>query len=189
MMSLKPPSIALVIYCILHTLGCSSQPIAQDPVSLVQVDEYKLGQGDKITIQVFDEPDLSIESVVGADGIINYSYLGDVMVGGRTVDEVEYTISTLLENGFLVNPSVNVTVTEFRPFFINGEVRRPGSYSYQPGLTLDKAIALAGGLTDRASLRKMYILRGDRDNKNQVNVKLSSQVAPGDSITIEEGFF
>lgn len=188
-MSLRTPAIACAICFIMQISGCASAPVIPAPTPTLQVDDYKLGQGDKITIQVFDEPDLSIESVVGANGIISYSYLGDIVVGGKSVDEVETTISSLLENGYLVNPSVNVTVTQFRPFFINGEVRNPGSYSYQPGLTLDKAIALAGGLTDRASLRKMYIVRGGKNDRKQVTVKMSSQVAPGDSITIEEGFF
>lgn len=153
------------------------------------IDEYKLGQGDQIAIQVFDEPDLSIDATVGASGIINYSYLGNVRVGGKTSDEIEDTISALLENGYLVNPSVNVTVTQFRAFFINGEVRNPGSYSYQPGLTLDKAIALAGGLTDRASPRKMYVVRGESEDASPSKIDLGSAISPGDIISIEEGFF
>lgn len=169
--------------------SCATPQLPDEPLDAVQVDDYKLGRGDKINIQVFDEPDLSIDATIGASGVINYSYLGNVLVGGKTADEVEETISALLENGYLVNPSVNVTVTEFRAFFINGEVRRPGSYPYQPGLTMDKAIALAGGLTDRASQRKMYIVRGESNNLKPVRVELSSQIAPGDIISIEQGFF
>jgi len=155
----------------------------------LRVDEYKLGRGDQISIQVFDEPDLSIAATVGASGIISYSYLGDVRVSGKTVDEVEDTISELLENGYLVNPSVNVTVTQFRSFFINGEVRSPGSYAYQPGLTLDKAIALAGGLTDRASARKMFVVRGESDDSSPAKINLGDSIYPGDIVSIEEGFF
>lgn len=180
---------ALCLLLIVGTTSCATVAPPEEVLEPVQVDDYKLGRGDKISIQVFDEPDLSIGATVGASGVINYSYLGDVVVGGKTADEVEDTISKLLENGFLVNPSVNVTVTEFRAFFINGEVRQPGSYPYQPGLTLDKAIALAGGLTDRASTRKMFVVRGERSNKKSVNVRFSSQIAPGDIISIEEGFF
>ena len=113
---------------------------------VTSIDSYRLGQGDRIAIQVFDEPDLTMEATVGASGIINYSYLGDLQVAGRTPVELERTIADTLREGYLVNPSVNVSVVGFRSFFINGEVRSPGSYPYQPGLTLNKAIALAGGL-------------------------------------------
>ena len=151
---------------------------------------YVLGQGDIIGIQVFDEPDLTLEARVGSSGVINYSYLGDLQVAGRTPLEIERTVSRLLRDGYLVNPAVNVTVVEYRPFFINGEVRSPGGYPYQPGLTLDRAIALAGGVTDRASLRKMFVLKsaGDADEVRE-RVGMSYRVAPGDVISINEGFF
>ena len=150
---------------------------------------YLLGQGDKISIQVFDEPDLTMTAQVGASGVINYSYLGDIEVAGKTPQQLEKDIIALLQDGYLVNPSVNVAITEFRPFFINGEVRSPGGYAYQPGLTLDKAIALAGGLTDRASQRKMYIVKAKSGNQKSERARMQTKIAPGDIITIKEGFF
>lgn len=162
-----------------------SEPVASVPVD---PDSYKMGQGDEIAIQVFDEPDLTLSTVVGASGSINYSYLGDIKVAGRSPVELEQRIATLLKDGYLVNPSVNVRVVQYRPFFINGEIRNPGSYSYQPGLTLERAISLAGGLTDRASTRKMYVTRAENDAK-EAKVSLSFRIHPGDTITIKEGFF
>jgi len=156
--------------------------LATDP------DSYRLGQGDRISIQVFDEPDLTMESRVGGSGIINYSYLGNLVVADKTPQQLEEEISSLLQDGYLVNPSVNVTVLEYRPFFINGEVRSPGGYPYQPGLTLDKAIALAGGLTDRASTSKMYV-SGAGDGAKEQRATLSTRLAPGDVVSIKEGFF
>lgn len=153
------------------------------------VDAYVLGQGDQISIQVFDEPDLSIKSTVGASGVINYSYLGDLQVAGKTPFDLEQHIAKLLSNGFLVNPSVNVSVEQFRPFFIGGEVRSPGSFPYQPGLTLDKAIALAGGFTERASTRRIFIVRSGDSPSNLQKTTLDALVGPGDTITIKEGFF
>ena len=129
-----------------------------------------------------------MESLIGASGIINYSYLGDLQVAGKSSQQVESQITQLLQDGYLVNPSVNVSVLGYRPFFINGEVRSPGSYPYQPGLTLDKAIALAGGLTDRASTRKMFILKGINSDKEQ-RASMQTKIAPGDIISIKEGFF
>ena len=158
-----------------------------DPVLVsVSTDNYELGEGDQIAIQVFDEPDLTMDARVGASGAINYSYLGDVKVAGKTAVQLEQHITGLLRNGYLVNPSVNVTVSQYRPFFIGGEVRSPGSYPYQPGLTLNKAIALAGGLTDRASSRRMFIAKPTGE---EFRASPSQDVAPGDIISIREGFF
>jgi polysaccharide export outer membrane protein len=150
---------------------------------------YILDTGDKIYIQVFDEQDLTMETRVGSSGVINYSFLGQLQVSGRTSTEMEGEITTLLKDGYLVNPSVNVTVVEYRPFYINGEVKRPGGYPYQPGLTLEKAVAIAGGLTDRASKRKMYLQQGKDQDSKKGKVRMDSRVSPGDIITIEEGFF
>ena len=150
---------------------------------------YTLGQGDEISIQVFDEPDLTLSTIVGTGGSINYSYLGDVRVAGKSPVELERHIAGLLRDGYLVNPSVNVTVLQYRPFFINGEVRSPGSYAYQPGLTLERAIALAGGLTDRASTRKMFVTKANGGGDDEVRVPMNFRIQPGDTITINEGFF
>lgn len=155
----------------------------------ITTDNYILDQGDRISILVFDEPDLTIGATVSASGVINYSYLGDLQVAGKTPFELEQHIAQLLQDGYLVNPSVNVSVERFRPFFIGGEVRSPGSYPYQPGLTLDKAIALAGGLTDRASSRRMFIVKSGASVTDQKRVSLGDAVGPGDTVTIREGFF
>lgn len=151
--------------------------------------EYRLDEGDVIGIQVFDEPDLTLQATVSSRGGINYSYLGDLRVSGKTPGELEKHITDLLRDGYLVNPSVNVSIVEFRPFFIGGEVRSPGSYPYQPGLTLDKAIALAGGLTDRASPRQMFLVTAGQRSNNSRKVSLDTRISPGDTITIKEGFF
>ena len=170
-------------------VGASSDAPIGAEASSADSEIYRLGQGDAIAIQVFDEPDLTLETAVGASGAINYSYLGDVKVAGKSPAELETHITSLLQNGYLVNPSVNVTVTQYRPFFINGEVRSPGGYPYQPGLTLDRAIALAGGLTDRASTRKMYVTKENSSSSEEKRVSLGFKVQPGDTISIREGFF
>ena len=169
--------------------GGEDEPVATAGEPATDPSGYVLGQGDVIGIQVFDEPDLTLQARVGSSGVINYSYLGDMQVAGRTPLELERVISKQLRDGYLVNPSVNVTVVEYRPFFINGEVRSPGSYPYQPGLTLDKAISLAGGATDRASTRKMYVIKAARGEDERQRVDMNYRVAPGDVISINEGFF
>lgn len=160
--------------------------VAEPRLVTVSTGSYQLGEGDEIAIQVFDEPDLTMDARVGASGSINYSYLGDITVAGKTTVQLEQHITGLLRDGYLVSPSVNVSVREYRPFYISGEVRQPGSYPYQPGLTLNKAIALAGGLTDRASSRRIFISKPDGD---EFRAGPSQAVAPGDTISIREGFF
>jgi len=163
--------------------------VSDSSANLADPNAYVLGNGDEISILVFDESDLSMDAAIGDSGEINYSYLGALTVAGKTPVQLEREITTALRDGYLVNPSVNVTITQYRPFFINGEVRSPGSYSYQPGLTLDKAIALAGGLTDRASSRRMYVVRAKNADQDKKRIRLTSQVGPGDVIEINEGFF
>ena len=162
---------------------------SESAVIPVTAGSYILNEGDRIGIQVFDEADLTMDATVSASGIINYSYLGDLRVAGKTARQLEQDITDLLRNGYLVNPSVNVSIVEFRPFFIGGEVRSPGSYPYQPGLNLEKAIALAGGLTDRGSTRRMFIVKAGNSTDQQKKVALGATVGPGDIISIREGFF
>jgi len=163
---------------------------AEDPkLNLDDPDAYVLGNGDVISILVFDEQDLTMDAQIGDSGEINYSYLGALKVSGKTPVQLEREITSALQDGYLVNPSVNVSIKQYRPFFISGEVRSPGSYSFQPGLTLDKAIALAGGLTDRASNRRMYVIRAGSNDQDKKRIKLSAPVGPGDVIEINEGFF
>ncbi len=151
--------------------------------------QYVLGTGDRISIQVFDEPDLTMDALVSETGVINFSYVGILEVAGKTPQQIEEQITAVLAEGYLINPSVNVSIKNYRPFFINGEVRSPGGYPYQPGLTVNRAIALAGGLTDRASKRKMYLVHGSTETGKRQKVGMSTVVAPGDIITINEGFF
>lgn len=152
-------------------------------------ESYILDSGDRISIQVFDEQDLTMEALVDSNGVINYSFLGTLEVSGRTTEQIEQKITELLENGYLVKPSVNVTVTGYRLFYISGEVNKPGGYPYVPGLNLEQALAMAGGLTDRASKRKMYLVKGGSSDNNRKRVNLNTSIDPGDTITIEEGFF
>ena len=154
-----------------------------------QNSQYILEAGDQIYIQVFDEPDLTMQATVGQSGAINYSYLGTIQVAGQTPEQLTDSITEKLRDGYLKNPSVNITVQKYRSFFVDGEVNRPGSYGYEPGLTLAKAVSLAGGMTDRASRRKIFLTREIDGEKKSYRVDMSQTVEPGDIITIREGFF
>jgi len=151
--------------------------------------KYKLGSGDRIEISVFDETELSIVTLLSDTGIINYPFLGELKLTGLTVKEVETLITKGLRGPYLVNPSVQISVVEYRPFFIHGEVNNPGGYPYQPGLNVSKAVALAGGFTDRASKNNIYIIRASNKKEAKEKVSSSDPIYPGDIIDITESFF
>ena len=115
--------------------------------------------------------------------------LGEIQVRGKTVGELEKFLTDGLRGRYLVNPRVAVTIDEYRPFFINGQVGNNGSFPYQPGLTVRKAVSIAGGFKERASLSKIFIVRDGDTTNTPVKVDLNAPVYPGDIITVEESFF
>ena len=149
---------------------------------------YILGAGDKIEIKVFGQPDLNVTSLLGNSGEINYPFLGKVKLVGLSVSQVEQTIISGLQPDYLVNPNVYAQVVEYRPFYIHGEVKKPGGYPYQPAMTVNQAIALAGGLTERASVDKIFIFK-EQTKQQQQKGSLNSQIAAGDTIKIEQRLF
>ncbi len=157
-------------------------------VSAAEANQYILGPGDKIEIKVFGQDDLSIITLLGNSGKINYPFLGELKIVGLTVKQVEGIIKKGLKGPYLVNPNVYTNVLEYRPFYIHGEVNNPGGYPYQPGLTVNQAVALAGGLTERASENKIFLYKEDNKNK-RINASLSSQINAGDTITIDQSIF
>jgi protein involved in polysaccharide export with SLBB domain len=163
-------------------------PLPKDVASLLS--NYKLAAGDVITIRVFGEDDLSREKIRLSDaGTIPYPVLGEVQALGLTIGEIEKSITAGLTGRYLVNPRVSITIEEYRPFYINGMVERPGGYPFQPGLTVLKASSLAGGFKERASFSKISIIReGDATSRPQ-KAEINSPVNPGDTVFIEESFF
>ena len=152
-------------------------------------DTYKVSTDDEISITVFDEPDLNIEKIkISTEGSISMPLIGKIKVKGLTLAEIEQQIIARLLDGYLKKPTVTVTITEYRPFYIGGEVKQPGSYPYRKGLTIQKAISLAGGFTDRAS-KSAISLVGEIDKRYVKAVSLNDTVNPGDVITISESFF
>ncbi|WP_410000956.1 polysaccharide biosynthesis/export family protein [Vibrio hangzhouensis] len=150
---------------------------------------YKLGAGDRVQISVYGEAELSINDLyISTSGRFDYPYLGQLTALNKTPEQLRKEITQGLEQGYLIDPKVRVSVIGFRSFYVNGEVKKPGGYEYQPGLTVDKAIALAGGFTDRAARNKVYVTKaGNGDTK--VKVRLSTKISPGDILVIEESFF
>ncbi len=153
---------------------------------------YTLNTGDHVQVTVFEEPDLSISAVLDDTGAISFPLLGELVVRGQTPRELETAITTRLQGRFLINPRVNVAILEYRPFFVRGEVSSPGGFPFKPGLTVEKAVSMAGGFTARASKTEFYIISDDSaDGKGEARkgATLSSRVRPGDVINIEQSFF
>ncbi len=150
--------------------------------SLLANDEYRFGVGDKIKIQVYEEPALSFELVIDGSGGFTYPYLKKITLLGKTPTELEKEITEGLASKVLVDPQVTVLIVEYRPFSIGGEVMKPGSYPYEPGLTVIKAINLAGGPTEKGSAERVKL---DRINPVEKEVIVSTtEVFPGDTVTV-----
>lgn len=151
---------------------------------------YKLGSGDVVSIRVLGEDDLKREKIRLSDaGTISFPIIGEIRVLGKRVVELETLIADGLRGKYLLNPVVSVTIEEYRPIFVNGQVEKSGAYPFQPGLTIRKAVSLAGGFKERASKEKIFVIREDDKSQTPVKVDQSALVYPGDIITVEESFF
>lgn len=152
--------------------------------------QYGLASGDVIRINVFGEKDLSFDELRLTDaGTFSYPFIGEVQAKGKTAAEIEQMIVDKLKGDYLVDPRISVSVLKYREFFISGEVKEPGGYPFQPGLTLRRAVALAGGFTERASANRITIIRDQDSRRTPEAASLDTMVMPGDTITIDQGFF
>ncbi|MGE5538420.1 MAG: polysaccharide biosynthesis/export family protein [Gemmatimonas sp.] len=150
---------------------------------------YKLGTGDKVRVTVFNEPDLSGDFDVNDRGLLALPLIGNVEVQGKTLSEVQALVTSRYSSEYLVNPRISVEVLNYRPFFIIGEVRNPGSYPYVNGMTVINAIALAGGYTSRAAKDRILLKRTVGNAAREQRVPEDGAVLPGDVITVPERFF
>jgi polysaccharide export outer membrane protein len=146
---------------------------------------YQLGSGDKLHINVFGAEDLTGDFVIGDNGSLSFPLIGDVKAGGLTPTQLIRAISDRLADGFMRDPKVSVQVLTYRPFYIFGEVTRPGEYPYSTGMSVLNAVALGGGYSYRAN-QDYVIVR--RDNKDYSATGLSHILA-GDIIRVPERYF
>ena len=158
-------------------------------IGSVTAKDYRLGAGDKIQITVYGEADLTTRVKIEKSGVISFPFLSDITAVGLTSKELENKIANGLRGDYLIDPQVTVSIEMYRPFFIHGQVKRPGGYPFQEDLTLDKAIAIAGGLAARASKSAWNITRLVNGEKSVFNANVSSVILPDDIIEIEQSFF
>lgn len=158
-------------------------------LSAQQLNNYTLGADDVISVTVFDEPDLSLkEARISSTGTVSMPLIGQINLKGLSITEAEKTIHNLYLGDYLKKPDITITIVEYRQFYVNGEVNKPGGYGYREGMTVQRAITLAGGFTERASRSKIQLIR-EGSNGLAVEAGLTTPVHPGDVITVEESFF
>ena len=150
--------------------------------------EYFLGANDLLNIHVFNEPELSGQFQVQANGTINMPLIGVVNIAGQTPEQAKHIIENELSQGYLIQPDVSIEITEHRSFYIMGEVKNPGQYEYKGDLTAMGAVAMAGGFTYRAKRKQFKLLRTPENNDYQ-KVQTHEAISPGDILLIEERFF
>jgi len=153
--------------------------------------DYKLGPSDKIRVVVFGEADLSGEFVVSGSGSVSLPLVGDLSATGMTTQQFQESLRQKLADGYLREPRVSVEVLNYRPYYILGEVQKPGEYPFVSGLTVQNAVATAGGYTYRADTRKVFIKRATENTEQRLNFAPGENlsVKPGDTIRVGERFF
>ncbi len=151
---------------------------------------YLLGSGDKVKITVFGEASLSDTYLVNEEGFISMPLIGEVSVKGKTIFAAKAIIVSQLKDGYLNQPSVSIEVAEFRPIYIMGEIKLPGSYNFVTDMNIRNAVAIAGGFTYRANDDKIVVTReNESGDKYQIKLKPEDRVHPGDIILVKERFF
>lgn len=181
-----PHRLLLIAAAFAVVLAAFAQPANAETVDRQQ---YLLGPGDQIRLTVFGENDLSGEFKVGDDGTVALPLLGQISAKGQSPGQLEKLIADRLQPDYVRNPQVSVEVMTYRPFFIIGEVNRPGSYPYQSGMTALEAVALAGGFTYRAKTEQVLIKRTVGNNAQENLLPIETAVMPGDVIKIRERYF
>ncbi len=159
------------------------------PVASQLTSEYTMGAGDEIRVTVFGHKDLSGKFLINGAGVVSLPLIGNLDIGGKSVREAEQAIVAKLRPDYLKNPRVNVEVLNYRPFYIIGEVKKPGSYPFVNGMTVINAIALGGGYTYRARENNVLITRGNDPSKTKHKATHETSVLPGDVIEVPERFF
>jgi polysaccharide export outer membrane protein len=168
----------------------AGQRTATSPAAQQQsVGAYALGNGDQLRITVFGQPDLSGQFEVDGTGAISMPLIGQVQALGLTTPELEDHIVSVLEGDYVLNPRVSAEVINYRPYYILGEVNRPGEYPFTSGLTVMNAVAAAGGWTYRANKKVVYIKSVDSNEEQALELNTATVVRPGDTLRIGERIF
>lgn len=167
---------AVMLICMLPAAG-----MAQDSA---------ISNGDLLKITVYGNDDLTTETLVSSEGTISFPLIKEARVGGLSVHQAEKTIAKLLAKGYLRDPHVTILITETKNVvYVTGEVQKPGSYKADPDTTVLKAIALAGGLTEKAAPGRTKITRKVDGKESTMKAHMGDSIKPDDVINVPESFF
>jgi polysaccharide export outer membrane protein len=158
--------------------------------AMAQADTYLLSPGDKLKVTVFNEPDLTGEFQINQAGDIAFPLVGTVPAARLSAAEFQNQLLRRLRNGYVRNARVSIEIASYRPFNVFGEVRNAGQYPFRPGLTVQDAIAIAGGFTYRANSRTAYVRRASANT--ELTVQLDGPrvpILPGDDVRVAERYF
>jgi polysaccharide export outer membrane protein len=168
----------------------ASGPVyAAAPMPVAYDASYKLDAGDKLRVVVYGQDGLTNTYAIDAAGSITMPLIGTVPARGRTPAGLAAEISAKLRNGYIRDPSVAVEIDSYRPFFILGEVAAPGQYPYVPNMTVESAVAIAGGFSPRARRDTVTLTHTDNGGSMRVVVPLGTAVSPGDTVLVNERWF
>ena len=150
----------------------------------------KLGPNDKVRIIVFGQPTLTGEYTLDGNGVLAFPLIGNIPASGSTTAELQKAIAAKLEPEYLINPSVSAEIVTRRPFYVIGEVQKPGNYPYVSDMTAINAVAMAGGFTYRARKNDFYIRRLDKDGRMvRIEAKAGTVLQAGDTLEVRERLF
>lgn len=178
--------IVFVICFLVAGLAVALPGVAQAQIAL---EDYRLGPGDRLKVTVFGHPQESGEFEIDGSGNLAYPLLGRVPARGKTVPDLQEFVRAELDRKFIVDPRVSIEVLNYRPFYIYGEVNRAGSYPFVSGLTIRRAVAIAGGFTRRARHEPVILIREREKGVKKIDSELDVPVLPGDIIEISRRLF
>jgi len=182
-------SIAIMLAAAALVSSCSSYQPAPRAFHEATIQPYRVDSGDRLRVTVFDQRDLSNTYSIDQAGYLAFPLIGQVPARGRTIQELEGQIAGQLQKGYLRNPDVSIEVDRYRSIFVMGEVGQPGQYTYVPGMTVQNAIALAGGYSPRALQANADITRKINGKILTGRVLISNPVLAGDTIYVRERLF
>jgi protein involved in polysaccharide export with SLBB domain len=187
--ALKQAVLLVVLFSMIGTV--LAQDVLDKPVPALGASDstYQLDSGDRININVFNQPDLSGEFQLDGDAQFVMPLIGRIEAKGLTAAELEQVLVGRLKPDYLVNPRIFVQVLNYRPYYLIGESLGTGAFPYIAGMTYLTAIAKSGGFTYRAKKDVVYVIRGDDPSQQELKLSVEEKVQPGDIIRVAERLF
>ncbi len=181
--------LTILLVVLAGSSGCTSRLSTLPPIDSVESQAYRLDSGDRVRLVVFGLPELSGEYGVNDQGMISMPLLQPIAARGVTPNDLETSIEQALQRDLLVEPSVSAEIIQYRPFYILGEVLRPGQYPFVSGMTTLTAVAIGGGFTFRANTDEFQVLRQVDGRVIEGRAGTLALVQPGDTIVVVERLF